>query len=237
MYTLWFFRDLVGVDRLRSKTTLDDLTRRTGRYCIELDCLHSDLEQIIRRIKRVRKVTKARKLSNIRWALAYHVDNFHVRVAAYREKLYRLVELLIKVKFAPGPGKNRQSKSSRTQPESYRQSILSALEDYKLSKLAAILRSFERDKTISKALKHRNAFAHSLVLYWDTNSTLAPVQTFSDDLEGVDPPGDALSRTVKKLEAAMHLYGSQKEKQGELTRILRHLNELRREICAELASA
>ncbi len=161
----------------------------------------------------------------------------HVRVAADREKLSRLVELLIKLTFAPDRGQNRQSKLCGTQPGSYRQSILSDLAKNKLFNLARILRSFQRDKTISQVLKHRNAFPYSLVLYWDTISPLSPEQRFLDQLEDVDQVGDHLSRTVTQLKRAMHLYESQKEKQDGLTRIVRHLNEARRDICAKLASA
>ena len=68
-----------------------DWKRRIFRYCLELDLLHDDLAKILQFLTRVPKVQKARNLSPVRWALRYHVYNFHVRVSAYREKLYELL--------------------------------------------------------------------------------------------------------------------------------------------------
>lgn len=208
-----------------------DRQNKILRYGIELDHLHDDLGQILKRITGLPKVQKTRNLSRIRWGLRYHVYNFHVRVSAYREKLYELLQFL----FPPKPA----SSPKKPQPASKRQVILSALEHQGFSRLADVIRSFERDEIISVSLKQRNAFVHSLVLDWDKWPSIGPSGWLREAIEQAmaEDGGEEgrVKRAQNQAESAMHLSGYKKEKQEELRRILHRLAKLRDEICAELA--
>ena len=232
-YAVVFFERFCG-QRSDTQTTTKEFDRWKSilLYCLELDTLHDDLEQIVARVKRIPKVERAHKLSHIQWALRYHVYNFHMRVSAYREKLYKLLQIVFIHDHA--------ARSGRTQGESDRKLVLQAVENKGFSRLAGAVHSFERDEIIAKSLKHRHAYVHSLTLDWGKWKSLAPGrrelrEAFVYAMAEESDEGQKVRRTLAELEDMINLSGFRKENLDALRKILTRLNRLREDICSELA--
>ena len=200
-------------------------------YCLELDTLHNDLEQIVGRVRRTPRVERARTLSHIEWALRYHVYNFHIRVSAYREKLYKLLQIVFIHDHA--------GTSKKTQGVPHRK-VLEAVEKEGFSRLAGAVRSFEQDEIVAKSLNHRHAYVHSLSLDWKKWKSLAPGRNFlREALESAraeeSDEGHKDRRTVDNLQDMIDLDGFRKENLDALREILARLTHLRDDICSELA--
>lgn len=83
--------DLLGKIRARMgepsgpETPGDDLL---SEYCLERDAMHEDLDFLLYEMDL--SVTRLHEtaLDDRRMALLYHMDNFTLRVAAYREKVF-----------------------------------------------------------------------------------------------------------------------------------------------------
>jgi len=118
-------------------------------YCEELDCLHEDLEFALFDLDTALDFSYEDFYFQ-RLALIYHVDNVDLRVHAYREKVFKLIDCFL------GREKGRQDVPGGD----FHKKVLDGLAQRGLGRVVTLLNRLGRDFTISSAIDRRNLFVH-----------------------------------------------------------------------------
>jgi hypothetical protein len=123
-----------------------DDQREVVSYCQELDCLHQEFRFILAEMDQSVQALYSDSLHLKRLSLIYHTDNFYLRVHAYRERVFRLINHFFGLKVS-----GRQLTNN---------SVLEKLRGLGRPELVGLLGELERDRMFSRAMWLRNRLAH-----------------------------------------------------------------------------
>lgn len=88
-------------------------------------------------------------VSHKRLSVVYYEDNFYLRVHAYREKVFKLVNHWLGLKISEGPAKR------------FNRRVLATIESRGHQRLGTLLRKFDR-RPFAEPIRLRNLLVHSL---------------------------------------------------------------------------
>jgi hypothetical protein len=150
-------------------TSGDDLLTE---YCLECDAMHEDLDFLLYEMDL--SVTRLHEtaLDERRMALLYHMDNFTLRIAAYREKVFQLVNQVLGLKVDP---KNR----------GLRDRVRHLLRERGWASIDDLLLRFERDSPIATIVERRHALLHRIA--FRPSETLRARRRAEDSANPLDP--------------------------------------------------
>ena len=124
-----------------------------ARYCFELDAIHENLRWILSEMDAVYD-SLAQQPDLMRVSVIYHVENYHYRVYAYREKLAQLVNAVLDLGLAEKCEVNAER-------------VLDALrcrEDATYRPIYDLLRALLNDRGITEVVERRTLFTHRALL-------------------------------------------------------------------------
>lgn len=121
-------------------------------YCEELDCLHEDLEFVLFDLGTALDFSYPEEPYFQRLALIYHTDNVDLRVHAYREKVFKLIDCFL------GRDEDRRDAPGGH----FHRKVLDALSHQGLGHVVGLLNRLDRDFAISASVERRNLFVHDL---------------------------------------------------------------------------
>jgi hypothetical protein len=70
-------------------------------YCVELDALHEDLDWLLSELSKDIETRYRDQPERLRTAAVYHLQNYHYRICAYRDKLAQLINACFDLGFDP----------------------------------------------------------------------------------------------------------------------------------------
>lgn len=120
-------------------------------YCMELDFWHEDLDFIPYEMDTSVRYFHQDRLDQKRLAINYHTDNFYFRIHAYREKIFKLVNIFVGLGIPDRPHE-----------VNFNDRVLDELGRQDLSEIKRLLSDLFSDPLLSEAIRRRNAFAHRL---------------------------------------------------------------------------
>lgn len=198
----WFFR--LGED---DRDVLID-------YCEELDCLHEDLEFILFDLQTAVEFSYPENPYLQRLALIYHMDNVDVRVHAYREKIFKLVDCFLgrseHRRDAPGTNFNKQ--------------VCDALSQRHCGKVITVLNRLSREVRIKSALERRRLFVHGLA-----RRDWALLEASHRIDEQISEPGP-----ITDLEQQANLVALQQQRIADVDSLCELLAQFRYDLATEL---
>jgi hypothetical protein len=164
---------------------LDDNDRQgVVAYSEELDCLHEDLDFALIDMERAQEDSYSDRLMSVdasmyfrRLALSYHTENVDLRVYAYREKAFKLVQHLFGLK---GMRDDNRLKNH----------IRNELTRSDLGQIATLLDTLGDASRTPAALERRKLFTHGLKER-DQFRFLTPAARFDDSAAGLDAAAKA----------------------------------------------
>lgn len=212
----------VGGEAPRSEKTHQQFSQldeddRTAvvRYCEELDCLHEDLDFILFELDGSVRFFYQDKLDLKRLALIYHADNFYLRVHAYREKAFKLINHYLGLKIHD---ENQDSK--------FNEIVLAEVHRRGHKEVEELLRNLCREGLFREAFRRRNHFVHRLAERdWPM---LAAGRRISD--HAVSPS------EVEEIDRVTNLDVLHMKKQEELGLICKRLARFRDDLVSALRS-
>jgi len=118
-------------------------------YCLECDAMHEDLDFLLYEMDL--SVTRPHEtaLDDRRMALLYHMDNFTLRIAAYREKVFQLVNQVLGLGVDP-------------EDRRLRERVHHLLRERGWPSIDDLLLRFDRDSTIATIVEQRHALLHRI---------------------------------------------------------------------------
>ena len=193
-----------------------------ARYCFELDAIHEDLRWILSEMDTACDPLTQRP-DLMRVAVVYHVQNYHYRVYAYREKLAQLINAVL----ALGLLEKREVNAERILDK------LRCHEDPVYRPTYDLLRGLMNDRQIRAVVDRRTLFTHRALLeyqsgknkwqlitaekraqeYFDADGVSQEVQLWSDLQAFHSHESAEMRQVVKRLEGFRH----------DLTRALRQI--------------
>lgn len=185
------------------------------QYCEELDRLHEDLDFALFDLETA-TVFVYEDLYHRRLALAYHADNVDMRVHAYREKTFKLVNY-----FFGGLAEDDEDPRLNNK-------VFDELRERGRGRVVARLREFRGDAQISAALERRKLFVH----YCADRSgkpMLTPSQWIEEQISEV--------RGLGELEQLMNFEELLKRTREEIDEICERLAGFRYRLVAELKAS
>jgi len=186
-------------------------------YCEELDCLHEDLEFVLFDLQTAIDFSYPEEPYFQRLALIYHTDNVDLRVHAYREKVFKLIDCFL------GRDENRRD----TPGGDFGKRVLDALSHQGLGRVVSLVNKLARDFTISAAVERRNLFVHGLAKRdW---RLLKAGQRIDEKI--TEPNG------VTAMERYANLASLQQQRRAEVDAICERLAQFRHDLVAELKRA
>ena len=190
----------------------DEALEGFKRYGYELEILEHDLTWCINEFTFTSDILYARPgdLELKKFAVVYHADNFYVRVHKLIENIYRLLGQVV--------GLDPKRRPSAGDP-SLRDQVRSALAKRKLQGIIQILRSFEENRWIQRAVEARNLFVHH---YREEPEwpMLTPSRRFRE-------PEDPMARDLRRIDQATDLDRYALRKAAGLSRTLREIRRFR----------
>ena len=126
-----------------------------ARYCFELDAIHEDLRWILSEMDAASDLSTQRP-DLMRVAVIYHVQNYHYRVYAYREKLAQLINAVLELGLAEKRGVNAERVLDR----------LRCHEDPAYRPIYDLLRGLMNDPQIRDVVDRRTLFTHRALLVY-----------------------------------------------------------------------
>lgn len=139
-------------------------------------------------------------LEDRRIALLYHMDNFALRIFAYREKIFQLVNRALRLGV------------DARDPE-LRSKVASFLAEPRLESVKGSLLTLENDPEVKRILRERNALVHRIA--HRESETLKPRRRAEDSLNPPDPIDK-----IDRLTYIEHLHETAQEKFGRICRVL-----------------
>lgn len=179
--------------------------------------LHGDFALILKELEWAGDYPDAINLTRFKWLLLYHTHNFDLRVYSYIEKLYKLINIVLKLGVSEQQG--------------FRKAVRSALVERKYSELNEHLMRFEGEPPVRNASNRRHTSQHGLVV---NDPKWPSLHADSLVLEAVAAELDPDSHRLGELEQAPNLRAFAKEKGDELSGILGLIEGLRVAICGEM---
>lgn len=132
---------------------MEEIAARFRKYGAELNVLEHDLTECLNEFKQAYEVLY-RELGAItqrKFSIVYHTDNFLVRVHKFREDLYRLLALTVGLDHSAKP---RRSDLSREEQ------VANAFERRRLHSIGKCVVQFDHNQRITAAITERNLFVH-----------------------------------------------------------------------------
>ena len=186
-------------------------------YCEELDCLHEDLEFVLFDLETALDFSYPEEPYFQRLALIYHTDNVDLRVHAYREKVFKLIDCFL----------GRDGDRRDTPGGEFHKKVLDALSHQGLGRVVGLLNRLARDFTISASVERRNLFVHGLA---PRDWRLLKVSRGIDE-QISEPSG------VMELEQYANLALLQQQRREEIGAICERLAQFRYNLVTELKRA
>lgn len=118
-------------------------------YCMELDFWHEDLDFLLFEMDTSVRYFHQDRLDLKRRAVIYHTDNFYFRLHAYREKVFRLLNVFLGLEI---PDRDPM----------FNDKLISELASKGLGELKSLLSDLSNDPMWSEFIVRRNRFAHRL---------------------------------------------------------------------------
>lgn len=145
-----------GEEKYTRYCQLDDVHRKElVSYCMELDFWHEDLDFLLFEMDTSVRYFHQDRLDLKRLAVIYHTDNFYFRLHAYREKVFKLLNVFLGLEI---PDRDPM----------FNDKVINELTSKGLGELTRLLRDLSSDPKLSndpiwsKAIGRRNPFAHRL---------------------------------------------------------------------------
>lgn len=169
-------------------------------YCLECDAMHEDLDFLLYEMDL--SVTRLHEtaLDDRRMALLYHMDNFTLRIAAYREKVFQLVNQALG--FGVDPTDRR-----------LRDRVYHLLREHGWTSIDDLLLRLEKDSTIATIVDRRHKLLHTLA--FRRSETLRARRRAEDSANPLDP----ISK-IDRLTYVENLHDRIQRKFGAICRVL-----------------
>lgn len=194
------------------------------RYCVEMDRLHEDFELVSWELGLVEghledlyRDDPKKGLYFCGRTIVYHRDNADVRVHAYREKVYKLLD-----HFMGGVVRNEVATGNRNRD--FNKRVRDALSRQGLGRVVTLLNELESDKKISAALRRRNKLVHECA-QWENWPMLQPNEWINEQM------GSTVSRLAEKW---MNFPSLLKETREEIAEISERLVKFRFDLVGEM---
>jgi hypothetical protein len=197
---------------------------RTGvlLYSEELDCLHEDLEFALIDMQAAHEDMYSDKLMSVdasmyfrRLALIYHADNVDLRIYAYREKVFKLVQHFFGLKGI-------------TDDDRLKERVRVALKQHTRGDVVTLLDSLRGNITVHAALERRRLFTHGLKEQ-DQFRFLTSTVRVDDAAEGLG--------TIEKAERYMDMDAAYDRRLLEIDQLCELLARFRLNLVQRLTSA
>ena len=196
--------------------------RALVKYCEDLDCLHEDLDFALFDLETAQESSYSDSLLDVddsmyfrRLALIYHAENVDLRVYAYREKVFKLVQHFFGMK---GISDRDLRFKDRVRAELTRRG---------LDAIASRLDTLGRDIKLRAALERRNLFTHGLKER-DEFSALTSAARIDEDVTGLG--------TAAKAQLYMDLDAAYRQPCSEIDEVCLSLAWFRFDLVQQLVS-
>jgi hypothetical protein len=186
------------------------------RYGHELRVLEHDLTECINEFQQAHEVLYhgPEHLELKKFAIVYHIDNFYVRIHKFIEDVFALLGLSV--------GLDPTRKPRRQEPP-FRELVRTALTTCKFDPVLQILRAFEDNSWIRRAVGARNLFVHRF--REDPQHSLESILRFNDP-----PTEDELARDIRRLYQSNDLDEYASRKVRELSDTLEAVRDFRNQL-------
>jgi hypothetical protein len=183
-------------------------------YCLELDAIHEDLDFLLYEMDMAVRFLHAELLDDKRMALVYHSDNFYLRIHAYWEKVFALVNHCLELGFLDAD-------------HNLRGKVFAALSQPRLRQVSEILNGLQRDPMISKAIRRRHRLVHAIAeREW---TVISPEQRADEHFRG--------RRAVDEIERMGNVEELHRGRQEEFGRMCGRLARFRDDLVKALQAA
>jgi hypothetical protein len=201
---------------------LDDNDRQgIVNYSEELDCLHEDLDFALIDMETAQEDSYSDKLMKVdasmyfrRLALSYHTENVDLRVYAYREKVFKLVQHFFGLR---GINDGNRLKDN----------VRNALVGYDLGSIASLLDTLGDGARVPAALERRKLFTHGLKER-DQFRFLTTTARIDDSAEGLD--------AIAKAQMYMDLDVAYRQRWSEINALCTSLAQFRFDLVQQLTT-
>lgn len=217
------YPDAIGTGTATVPEYLAGAVHLFTRYGYELAILEDDLADCIDEFRMAYEhyYSGSSLLRLKKFAVVYHVDNFHVRVHKLIENAYGLLGLLVGLDPGRGPVPGEAS---------FRKQVRDRLDEWRLKPIIGALDSFGKNELIKKAVKGRNLFVHQFREEHEW-PLLGPEARIREPLEQeVLKEEDPLAWEVRRMEQASDLDRYAAGMVDELSRTLEQIRVLRQEL-------
>jgi hypothetical protein len=202
--------------------SLDDNDRQgVVNYSEELDCLHEDLDFALIDMETAQEDSYSDRFMKVdasmyfrRLALSYHTENVDLRVYAYREKVFKLVQHLFGLKGIKDGNRLKDH-------------VRNALIRHDLVSIAPRLDTLGDSARVPAVLERRRLFTHGLKER-DQFRFLTPTSRFDDSQEGLD--------TTAKAQRYMDLEAAYRQRWSEIDELCASLAQFRFDLVQRLTT-
>ncbi len=200
---------------------LDDSDRQgVVNYCEELDCLHEDFDFALIDMETAQEDSYSDRLMKVdasmyfrRLALSYHTENVDLRVYAYREKVFKLVQHFLGL---------RGIKDGNRLKDHVRNAL-----QHDLQPLASLLDTLGGSIRVPAALERRKLFTHGLKER-DQFQFLTTTARVDDPVAGLD--------AIAKAQMYMDLDAVYRQRWSEISELCASLAQFRFDLVQRLTA-
>ena len=201
---------------------LDDNDRQgVVNYSEELDCLHEDFEFALIDMETAQEDSYSDKLMKVdasmyfrRLALSYHTENIDLRVYAYREKVFKLVQHFFGLRGIKDGNRLKDY-------------VRNALVQHDLHSLASLLDTLGGSTRVPAALERRKLFTHGLKER-DQFPFLTTTARIDDPVAGLD--------AIAKVQMYMDLDAVYRQRWSEINELCTSLAQFRFDLVQRLTA-